>query len=161
LKNLAGPIFLPLGLSQRFRRKTAIRRFSFGEEIPASLHDFVAAAASAISAGESSKADNPALFFKSSTWPGSVRSFWPSPKIHARASARFEKSFFDDWTTGEPLAKADTPKFPTSTAGGLRDADPGWQIFDSSSQQCVEGLKYQCLIPLLCRLTHNDLLTIA
>ena len=28
-------------------------------------------------------------------------------------------------------------------------------------EQRVEGLKDQCLIPLLCRLTHNDLLTIA
>src|SRR5260221_5881647 len=27
-------------------------------------------------------------------------------------------------------------------------------------EQCVEGLADQCLIPLLCRLTHNDLLTI-
>jgi hypothetical protein len=68
--------------------------------MPASLHDFMAAAASAISAGESSKADSPALLFKSSTWPGFARSFWPSPKIHARASARFEKSFF---TTGPPV----------------------------------------------------------
>src|SRR5712671_2563958 len=25
-------------------------------------------------------------------------------------------------------------------------------------EQCVEGLKYECLIPLLCRLTHNVLL---
>jgi hypothetical protein len=69
-------------------------------EIPASLHDFMAAAASAISAGESSKAESPALLFKSSTWPGLARSFWPSPKIHARASARFEKSFL---TTGPPV----------------------------------------------------------
>ena len=42
---------------------------------------------------------------------------------------------FDDRTAREPLAEADTPKFPTSTAGSLRDADPGWQIFDSSSQE--------------------------
>jgi hypothetical protein len=39
-----------------------------------------------------------------------------------------------DWTACKPLAEADTPKFPTSTAGGLGDADSGRQIFDSRSQ---------------------------
>ena len=75
-------------------------RTASDKEIPASLQDFMAAAASAISAGESSNAESPALLFSSSTWPGFARSFCPCPKIHALASARFEKSFL---TTGPPV----------------------------------------------------------
>jgi len=81
-------------------------------EIPASLHDFMAAAASAISAGESSNAESPALLFKWSTWPGFARSLCAPPKIHARASARFEKSFF---TTGPPVNR-----FPRRTRQNSR-----------------------------------------
>jgi hypothetical protein len=48
-----------------------------------------------------------------------------------------------DWTAGEPLTKADAPKFPAATAGGLGDADSGRQILDSSSQ---EGRTYPPIV---------------
>jgi hypothetical protein len=104
-------------------------------EIPASLQTLIAAAASAISPGESSKAESPALFFNSSKWPGFARSLCPSPKIQASGIGQIREVLLDDWATCKSLAESHSPKFSAATAGSLDHTNSGRQVFDPSSQE--------------------------